>query len=46
MDNVMAVALKPLLDKALFVGSERALDVILKARFVTCVMRYLFCVIL
>jgi len=35
MDNVMAVALKPLLDKALFVGSERALDVILKARFVT-----------
>ena len=35
MDNVMAVALNPLLDKALFVGSERALDVILKARFVT-----------
>ena len=35
MDNVMAVALKPLLDKALFVDSERALDVVLKARFVT-----------
>ena len=33
MDNVMAVALKPLLGKALFVGSERALDVVLKARF-------------
>ena len=35
MDHVMAVALKPLLDKALFVGSKRALDVVtvLKARF-------------
>jgi len=33
MDHVMAVALKPLLDKALDVGSERALDALLKARF-------------
>ena len=33
LDHVMAVALKPLLGKALFVGSERALNVVLKARF-------------
>jgi len=33
MDHVMAVALKPLLDKALVVCSERALDTLLKARF-------------
>ena len=33
MDHVMAVALKPLLGKALFVGSEWSLDVVLKARF-------------
>ena len=33
MDHVMAVAFKPLLGKAVFVGSKRALDVVLKARF-------------
>ena len=34
MDNVMSVAMKPLLDKALVVGSEKALDCSLAARFV------------
>ena len=33
MDNVMSVAMKPLLDKALVVGSEKALDGLLAARF-------------
>ncbi len=33
MDNVMSVALKPLLDKALVVGSQKALNSLLTARF-------------
>ena len=33
MDKVMSVALKPILDTALVVNSENALDELLKARF-------------
>jgi len=33
MDKVMSVALKPILDTALVVNSEKALDELLKARF-------------
>ena len=33
MDNVMSVALKTLLDRALVVNSEKALDGLLNARF-------------
>ena len=34
MDKVMSVALKPLLDNALVVNSEKSLDALLNARFV------------
>jgi len=33
MDKVMSVALKPILDNALVVNSEKDLDELLKARF-------------
>ena len=33
MDKVMSVALKPILDTALVVNSEKTLDELLKARF-------------
>ena len=42
MDKVMSVALKPILDNALVVNSEKDLDGLLKARFAMCVMRNLF----
>ena len=42
MDHVMAVALKPLLDKLLVVGSERALETLLKARFAMYAICHLF----
>jgi len=42
MDKVMSVALKPILDNALVVNSEKDLDELLKARFAMCVMRNLF----
>ena len=38
----MSVALKPILDTALVVNSEKALDELLKARFAMSVMRNLF----
>ena len=34
MDKVMSVALRPLLDNALVVNSEKSLDALLNARFV------------
>ena len=34
MDKVMSVSLKPLLDNALLVNSEKSLDALLNARFV------------
>jgi hypothetical protein len=42
MDKVMSVALKPILDNALVVNSEKDLDELLKARFAMCVMRDMF----